>query len=158
MGLMCWQCLLYDNAWSWLYTCFILLPWSQIPLHTTNATEWQRNASRIRVARHHLSSVYWWFNFLGYVCASVLSISICHKYHSSTTPPHPTLYHTSLSCNFCSPWHLPWRSWHFTTYLLTRPPTNQPKHPGAVGARTTESQLHRELASGCSFPIGTPTL
>ena len=25
---------------------------------------------------------------------------------------------------------------------------------GAIGARTTESQLHRELASGCSFPIG----
>ena len=25
---------------------------------------------------------------------------------------------------------------------------------GAVGARTTESQLHRELASGLSFPIG----
>ena len=26
---------------------------------------------------------------------------------------------------------------------------------GAIGARTTESQLHRELASGVSFPIGT---
>lgn len=25
---------------------------------------------------------------------------------------------------------------------------------GAIGARTTESQLHRELASGVSFPIG----
>ncbi len=25
---------------------------------------------------------------------------------------------------------------------------------GAVGARTTESQLHRELASGLSFPVG----
>ena len=25
---------------------------------------------------------------------------------------------------------------------------------GAVGARTTESQLHRELASGVSFPVG----
>ena len=25
---------------------------------------------------------------------------------------------------------------------------------GAIGARTTESQLHRELASGLSFPIG----
>lgn len=25
---------------------------------------------------------------------------------------------------------------------------------GAIGARTTESQLHRELASGCSFPVG----
>ena len=25
---------------------------------------------------------------------------------------------------------------------------------GAIGARTTESQLHRELASGASFPIG----
>ena len=25
---------------------------------------------------------------------------------------------------------------------------------GAIGARTTESQLHRELASGSSFPIG----
>lgn len=25
---------------------------------------------------------------------------------------------------------------------------------GAIGARTTESQLHRELASGISFPIG----
>ncbi|KAI9875068.1 MAG: Phospho-2-dehydro-3-deoxyheptonate aldolase amt16 [Pleopsidium flavum] len=25
---------------------------------------------------------------------------------------------------------------------------------GVIGARTTESQLHRELASGCSFPIG----
>ncbi|KAI5887981.1 3-deoxy-7-phosphoheptulonate synthase [Schizophyllum commune H4-8] len=24
----------------------------------------------------------------------------------------------------------------------------------AIGARTTESQLHRELASGCSFPVG----
>lgn len=28
---------------------------------------------------------------------------------------------------------------------------------GAVGARTTESQLHRELASGLSFPIGFKT-
>ena len=25
---------------------------------------------------------------------------------------------------------------------------------GAIGARTTESQLHRELASGLSFPVG----
>ena len=25
---------------------------------------------------------------------------------------------------------------------------------GAIGARTTESQLHRELASGLSFPMG----
>ena len=25
---------------------------------------------------------------------------------------------------------------------------------GAIGARTTESQLHRELASGSGFPIG----
>lgn len=25
---------------------------------------------------------------------------------------------------------------------------------GAIGARTTESQLHRELASGVSFPVG----
>src|SRR5208282_6141755 len=25
---------------------------------------------------------------------------------------------------------------------------------GAIGARTTESQIHRELASGLSFPIG----
>jgi 3-deoxy-7-phosphoheptulonate synthase len=25
---------------------------------------------------------------------------------------------------------------------------------GAIGARTTESQLHRELTSGCSFPVG----
>jgi 3-deoxy-7-phosphoheptulonate synthase len=25
---------------------------------------------------------------------------------------------------------------------------------GAIGARTTESQLHRELASGSAFPIG----
>ena len=25
---------------------------------------------------------------------------------------------------------------------------------GAIGARTTESQLHRELASGISFPVG----
>ena len=25
---------------------------------------------------------------------------------------------------------------------------------GAIGARTTESQIHRELASGCSMPIG----
>jgi 3-deoxy-7-phosphoheptulonate synthase len=25
---------------------------------------------------------------------------------------------------------------------------------GAIGARTTESQLHRELASGSTFPIG----
>ena len=25
---------------------------------------------------------------------------------------------------------------------------------GVVGARTTECQLHRELASGCSFPVG----
>jgi 3-deoxy-7-phosphoheptulonate synthase len=25
---------------------------------------------------------------------------------------------------------------------------------GAIGARTTESQIHRELASGCSFPVG----
>lgn len=25
---------------------------------------------------------------------------------------------------------------------------------GAIGARTTECQLHRELASGCSFPVG----
>jgi 3-deoxy-D-arabino-heptulosonate 7-phosphate (DAHP) synthase len=25
---------------------------------------------------------------------------------------------------------------------------------GAIGARTTESQVHRELASGCSQPIG----
>jgi 3-deoxy-7-phosphoheptulonate synthase len=26
---------------------------------------------------------------------------------------------------------------------------------GALGARTIESQLHRELASGCSFAVGT---
>ena len=25
---------------------------------------------------------------------------------------------------------------------------------GAIGARTTECQLHRELASGVSFPVG----
>lgn len=29
---------------------------------------------------------------------------------------------------------------------------------GAIGARTTESQLHRELASGVSFPIGNNTI
>jgi len=29
---------------------------------------------------------------------------------------------------------------------------------GAVGARTTESQLHRELASGLSFPVGFKTV
>ncbi|CAG8179754.1 unnamed protein product [Penicillium salamii] len=32
--------------------------------------------------------------------------------------------------------------------------TADPISVGAVGARTTESQLHRELASGLSFPVG----
>ncbi|KAG6908475.1 3-deoxy-7-phosphoheptulonate synthase [Tephrocybe rancida] len=44
---------------------------------------------------------------------------------------------------------------HIFTHASSDIPFNQTVMSwGAIGARTTESQLHRELASGISFPIG----
>lgn len=53
-----------------------------------------------------------------------------------------------------SPQYIADRMWSFvpvTRYCLT---SLSVISWGAIGARTTESQLHRELASGVSFPIG----
>lgn len=42
----------------------------------------------------------------------------------------------------------------FLSLTLPHVPSHAVISWGAIGARTTESQLHRELASGVSFPIG----